>query len=373
MFNKRYNDIFDTTPLEDIPADKRYTDFKLADDFPINYLSVDVNGIYVVIQREKISEKEAEEIHKRIANILRVHASSIFCFFYIKENSYFYYNKLIEIDDIYESIANLSDNFTKPYSEISGYTPYDLLKPYDQLQKKADNKVNLNGTTYELDGVSYVMKCDDKDETGKDTQYVRNILEYDMIDMVNDTISEIIDQTAKDGYKTIDGVTYISRIAPAVIHTKLGNIDTGLSTNKKVWYPVSDEDPDAMAMRIIFGGVFGINKFYTGNIGSGIFYAVTAGFFGIAPLLDLITLYTGNAYYTYADYYEDEENGKYHRNKVKAYIRKPSKKWMLFAGLVTIPLEALLSWKLISVISGLLGIAASKSKSAQNAIQSIVK
>ena len=53
----------------------------------------------------------------------------------------------------------------------------------------------------------------------------------------------------------------------------------------------------ASMLMCLFGGWFGLHKFYEGKIGTGILYAMTGGLFGIGIIVDLVRMITN----TYTD------------------------------------------------------------------------
>ena len=56
----------------------------------------------------------------------------------------------------------------------------------------------------------------------------------------------------------------------------------------------SDKNKDTALILCAFGGWLGLHQFYVGNIGKGLLYACTFGFFMIGWILDLIKILLGS-------------------------------------------------------------------------------
>lgn len=56
----------------------------------------------------------------------------------------------------------------------------------------------------------------------------------------------------------------------------------------------SDKNKDTALLLCIFGGWFGIHRYYVGKIGSGLIYSLTLGFFMIGWILDIFKILMGS-------------------------------------------------------------------------------
>ncbi len=56
----------------------------------------------------------------------------------------------------------------------------------------------------------------------------------------------------------------------------------------------SDKSWIAALLLCIFVGGLGIHRFYVGKVGTGILYLLTAGFFGIGVIVDIIMIAVGS-------------------------------------------------------------------------------
>ena len=99
------------------------------------------------------------------------------------------------------------------------------------------------------------------------------------------------------------------------------------------WYPIADEDPDRYLLLTILGGWFGLHKFTSREYGSGIFYLLTFGGFGIFYLFDVLSILCGTYSVNQTEYFENE-SGVLTRKKTKVFLDKVSLdpiKWLALA------------------------------------------
>ena len=71
---------------------------------------------------------------------------------------------------------------------------------------------------------------------------------------------------------------------------------------EKLWYNISEMDPDDLYARTSLLGTFGYHKFRTKNYVSGLLYLVTGGFGGIGVLVDLVQMARGRYGFYQYDY-----------------------------------------------------------------------
>lgn len=71
-------------------------------------------------------------------------------------------------------------------------------------------------------------------------------------------------------------------------------ISTWMDGTREAYFPCMEEDPDELFILTLVGGLVGAHKYKTGQIGQGLLYTLTFGMCGIAYVMDLITMLTGN-------------------------------------------------------------------------------
>ncbi|MCR5789486.1 MAG: TM2 domain-containing protein [Lachnospiraceae bacterium] len=90
------------------------------------------------------------------------------------------------------------------------------------------------------------------------------------------------------------------------------------------WYPVAEDDPDSFFLLALFGGLFGLHKFKTGQITAGILYLISFGGLGVLYIMDLISMLLGTYCLKQTAYTEDEQ-GQLLKHARRIYIGKPGR------------------------------------------------
>lgn len=337
--NNYFNNDFDYQKIESIVDETAYIHRDINyDDNVIQCIVTGTNGAFVFLP----ADKDDRNIKDKILNIystIGLSKDNCFIFLYNDDISYFFDNgDFLEIDDIYDTFNNLFYNLYRPWHEINNYNTVGLLKEITAMNEK-----NFDNMTYNYNGNTYQMHCDDdNDITDEDgDEYIKDVICMDNVTKIKDKLDTLQNsKTVSKNIKVVDGITYVGHNKPLQIGKGKYTIDTGLASSDIEWSPVSEDDTNKIALMMIFGGWFGLHKYYHGNIVSGLLYTCTAGCLGMLPLFDLINLYLGNYYYTYVDYGDT-------RDKQKIYLQRPSNKLLLLIGIVAIPILSILSWTII--------------------------
>ncbi|WP_044932417.1 TM2 domain-containing protein [Butyrivibrio sp. AC2005] len=85
---------------------------------------------------------------------------------------------------------------------------------------------------------------------------------------------------------------------------RICGISTGL-IGEEVYYPVSEIDTSELILKTTILGFLGVHKFLLGQIMQGLAYIMTCGGAGLLPMLDILSMVTGNYYYIRNDYSND--------------------------------------------------------------------
>ncbi len=82
---------------------------------------------------------------------------------------------------------------------------------------------------------------------------------------------------------------------------RICGISTGL-IGEEVYYPLSEMETSELILKTTILGFLGVHKFKLGQIMQGILYLITCGGAGLLPMLDIVSMVTGNYYYIRNDY-----------------------------------------------------------------------
>jgi len=125
---------------------------------------------------------------------------------------------------------------------------------------------------------------------------------------------------------------------------------------KDRWYRLSDIDSIGYLQAATIFGSFGVHKFLVGDVLGFLFYLVTCGCIGILPASDIISIVTGNYYYT--DIIYSEEMGKLVRRKERIFIEKipVSKKEVLLRMVLCIGISLIVAFTLYKWVFHLLAV-----------------
>ncbi len=115
---------------------------------------------------------------------------------------------------------------------------------------------------------------------------------------------------------------------------RICGISTGL-IGEKVYYRVSGIDTSELILKTTILGFLGVHKFQLGQIMQGLTYILTCGGAGLLPMLDILSMVTGNYYYMRNDYLNEGL-----RISEQIYLKESEKK---LPGLI------------MAIISGIIG------------------
>ena len=119
----------------------------------------------------------------------------------------------------------------------------------------------------------------------------------------------------EDSYYYENGVRYEKH----TIHSGLLGVFSG-----EAWYPVAEDDADRFFLLTLFGGLFGLHKFKSGQIPAGILYFLTFGGLGVLYITDLLSLLLGT-YHLKQTVYTEVEQGQLQKRIRRIYMGKPGR------------------------------------------------
>lgn len=370
-----------------------YEDMYIAKDAYVQFMAIGTNGVFIIVPFESEDDRVFREHVRHTAKIrefFSLNKKNSFIFYYSDEDSYYMADEPIlltgevigseDSDDLfYDAFANLYDNLFRPYIDVAFIdfkSVVDMLKaPSEPEEYKPTSE--LNGRSFTYAGEEFVLDADSSDESG-DTEpgYVRDILTYeeDGKNLIDD-IAAKCERLQGNGRpigntKIIDDQEYVLKAKDISLEGGTGimqfSLNTGLA-GEKVWYPVSDEDPDRYLLLTAFGGCLGFHKFATGRIGEGLFYFLTCGCLGVLPAIDIYLQMRGSAYY-YVDDYETSGKMSRSRKRQKFYIKRPSNTLLAIVlvfvavGLGILLANTLYAWALKVITAAIINSASNMSE-----------
>ena len=87
-------------------------------------------------------------------------------------------------------------------------------------------------------------------------------------------------------------------------------------------FRVSEKEPVPLLMAAIFGGCLGLHRFAVGEMRTGLWYAVSAGGFGVFEVTDILEILGGK--FSYLETVYEERNGEILRQQERLYVRRPA-------------------------------------------------
>lgn len=256
------------------------TDFYISKNIYIELILYSNEGVLVVGKADKVKDP-VSEIKKNFG----VNGSQ--AVIVVSESGAVYSEGLIEKPDIEDAFSFCLDAI-------------DFLKAETSI---VDVKKSSEEKEYSYEGITYVIDEDQCEEFSfKDIPRYR--VDDDLLTRIY-ALTKAFEERGipagdKNTYTDTDGNTYVRKYR----REKIFGIDTGL-TGEKEWYRQSNMDPDTYAIKTALFGVLGIHKFIVGHILEGIIYLLTFGGAGILPVIDVISLISGEYLYKKNTYTED--------------------------------------------------------------------
>ena len=116
---------------------------------------------------------------------------------------------------------------------------------------------------------------------------------------------------SREYFTDSDGRLYTERSVVSKLGVPMG----------RMVFRVSEKEPVPLLMVAVFGGSLGLHRFAVGEVRKGIWYAVSAGGFGVFVLMDILEILAGK--FSYLETVYEERNGEILRLQERLYIRRP--------------------------------------------------
>lgn len=330
-----------------------YQDIKIKDNI-ISLLIVGINGLYVFL--DDLDEKINRTIIDNIITLLHLDKSELFYFIIsdTEEDGFFYdykQDKFIKYDDIYNAYSNCYDN---------------------HLIYEADlNSINFETNLSYLEDIDYKTSLTEDEEADAYIEPVLGAQQCNNIISILDKEKEKPEIKGKYLYYP-DGTVKTKRVTTKDISLKgFVTIPTYIEDGEKI-YKCMDIDPDKYFYYTLFGGWFGLHKFMSKNILSGILYLLSFGCCGIFWIYDLLSIIMGNYYSTSVEETDEKDlvNQRYYlkpvQNKLKYII------FTVIAGLITFIFVKYFYPKILMDIVNTIITPLSQNQSIQNGVNNLI-
>lgn len=283
-------ELLDMIPPEELCEDMAlFTNLYFSENSFVKYLYLGTNGVFLLIPcKDSLVENDAEQ--KRCKTALRE----------IKESL-----------GLSQYIYPIFAGNERSYYAVEPCSPMELDNPYDFL-----HKLYLHTSTVKTRPEQITEHIEEGIE--KVTVLDENTIERLIQKLVPLENNERPGGNVRMG---ADGTEYILKDSDLMI----GKINTGL-VGKKKWFRVSELHTSSVLFTAVFGGCLGLHKLMTMEYMQSLLYALTGGFGGLLPALDVLGMVLGNYHYYEVTYYENER-GNLTREKEAVYLKRYQGMW----------------------------------------------
>lgn len=271
------------------------------------------NGVYIFLNEDDIVH--ASHVRLYFLNKLKMR-DGVFIFTETKDGNGTYY------DDVSASFIDFEDFY-------GGLT---IFRQNHMIPECFKHKYKFNTAEDYFNDVYEPLE----DEDDEESLYIRPIISNSKLDEIDLYFAELENEPIEDGKYLIypDGSMKIKKF-----------ISRGFVSGEYT-YPCSDENPNKVYWLTAMFGWLGFHKFYHKKIGQGILYLLTCGLVGVLPLFDLISMLSGDYYYTDVEY-EMNIGRKIEKSAQRIYLKPLEKKLFCLLGVVLVVVLSLLAYKFL--------------------------